>query len=120
MSQQEELQSLEAHPEPAAVPVAPPEPSGGDGGQDSVSSRRHQRSLFDQKILGRAIIDSFIKLNPRVQARNPVMFVVEVGSVITTIEFVRALIGGPASEVGFTLAVSLWLWFSVRSEGGRV
>src|ERR1051326_5221363 len=105
MSPQEELQSPETRSEPATVPVALPETSGGDGGQESVSSRRHQRSLFDRKILGREIIDSFLKLNPRVQARNPVMFVVEVGSVITTIEFARALINGPASEVGFTLAV---------------
>ncbi len=79
-----------------------------------MSSRRHKASLFDRKILGRAIIDSFIKLNPRVQARNPVMFVVEVGSVITTIEFVRALLTPSlSSDVGFTLAVSIWLWFTV-------
>src|SRR5215469_18607538 len=85
-----------------------------DGGQESVSSRRRQRSLFDRKILGRATIDSFIKLNPRVQARNPVMFVVEIGSVITTIEFVRTLIDPTLSgDIGFTLAVSIWLWFTV-------
>jgi K+-transporting ATPase ATPase B chain len=114
MAQQEDTQ---AHPEsetPAlTVPVAPPEVSGGDGGQESVSSRRHQRSLADRKILARAISDSFIKLDPRVQARNPVMFVVEIGSVISTVELVRALVSGPASDVVFTLAVSFWLWFTV-------
>jgi K+-transporting ATPase ATPase B chain len=79
-----------------------------------VSSRRHKTSLFDRKILARAIIDSFIKLNPRAQARNPVMFVVEIGSVITTIEFVRALFDPSLrSDLGFTLAVSIWLWFTV-------
>src|SRR5579871_1418791 len=116
MAQQEEIQPKES--QPAAIttpmPVAPPETSRDDGGQESVSSRRHKTSLFDRKILGRAIIDSFLKLNPRVQARNPVMFVVEVGSVITTIEFVRALLDSSlSSEVGFTLAVSIWLWFTV-------
>src|SRR5579871_6814306 len=114
MSQQEKMQPNEVQPEVPAVPVATLEAAEGDGGQESVSSRRHQRSLFDRKILGRAIIDSFLKLNPRVQARNPVMFVVEVGSVITTIEFVRALLDSSlSSEVGFTLAVSIWLWFTV-------
>jgi K+-transporting ATPase ATPase B chain len=114
MSQQEEMQSTASKPSTAAVPVAQPELSEGDGGQESVSSRRHRTSLFDRKILGRAIIDSFIKLNPRVQARNPVMFVVEVGSVITTVEFVRALLDPALSaDVGFTLAVSVWLWFTV-------
>ncbi len=111
MSQQEEIQSIEST---TTVPVAPPETSGGDGGQDSVSSRRHRTSLFDRKILRRAIIDSFIKLNPRVQARNPVMFVVEIGSVITTIELVRSLLDPSLSgDVVFTLGVAVWLWFTV-------
>ncbi len=95
-----------------SVPVAPLETSEG-GTQGSVSSRKRRTSLADRRILTRAIIDAFVKLTPRVQARNPVMFVVEVGSVITTIEFARTLIGGPASDVGFTLAVSVWLWFTV-------
>jgi K+-transporting ATPase ATPase B chain len=91
-----------------------PQKAEDDGSQESVSSRRHKTSLVDRKILWRAIIDSFIKLNPRVQARNPVMFVVEIGSVITTIELIRTLFD-PAqrSDVGFTLAVSIWLWFTV-------
>ena len=111
MSQQEEIQPREST---TTVPVAPPETSGGDGGQDSVSSRRHRTSLFDRKILRRAIIDSFIKLNPRVQARNPVMFVVEIGSVITTIELVHALLDPSLSgDVVFTLGVAVWLWFTV-------
>jgi K+-transporting ATPase ATPase B chain len=114
MSRQEEIQSAEAQPEATPAAGALPQIPGGDAGQESVSSRHHQRSLFDRKILWRATIDSFIKLNPRVQARNPVMFVVEVGSLITTIEFVRALFT-PAlhGDIAFTLAVSLWLWFTV-------
>ncbi len=59
-------------------------------------------------------MDAFKKLDPRMQARNPVMFVVEVGSVITTIEWIRSLIDPAlASERGFVLAVTLWLWFTV-------
>jgi K+-transporting ATPase ATPase B chain len=114
MSQQEKMQSNELQPEAPPVLVATLEANEGDGGQESVSSRRHQRSLFDRQILWQATIDSFVKLNPRVQARNPVMFVVEIGSVITTIEFVRALIDPTLhGDIAFTLAVSIWLWFTV-------
>jgi K+-transporting ATPase ATPase B chain len=80
-------------------------------------------SIFDSKILRRAVIDSFVKLNPRVQLKNPVMFVVEVGSVITTIEFIRLLLfttpvasfnsAQLQSETWFVLAVAIWLWFTV-------
>jgi K+-transporting ATPase ATPase B chain len=70
-------------------------------------------SIFNPAIMRRATIDSFKKLDPRWQAKNPVMFVVEIGSVITTIEFVRLLFTGPAPETGFVLAVTIWLWFTV-------
>ncbi len=114
MAKQEDIPSItDTGALTSAASDAAPAPEGEPDGQESVSSRRHQRSLFDRKILWRATIDSFIKLNPRVQARNPVMFVVEIGSVITTIEFVRAVITGPASDVVFTLAVAFWLWFTV-------
>ncbi len=115
MAKQEDMQ---AHNEPDApsvtMPVALPEASGSEGGQESASGGHHQRSLFDRKILWRATIDSLMKLNPRVQARNPVMFVVEIGSVITSIEFVRSLIDPSLhGDVVFTLGVSFWLWFTV-------
>lgn len=59
----------------------------------------------------RAIMDAFRKLNPRLLAKNPVMFVVGVGSVLTTIAFVRDIaVGAPA---GFSGQISLWLWFTV-------
>jgi potassium-transporting ATPase ATP-binding subunit len=70
------------------------------------------RSLFDREIVRGALIDSFRKLDPRVQARNPVMFVVLVGSVLTTILFVRDL-DEPANEIVFTGLVALFLWFTV-------
>jgi potassium-transporting ATPase ATP-binding subunit len=70
------------------------------------------RPLFDPPIVKRAIRDAFIKLGPRHQVRNPVMFVVLVGSILTTLVLVRDLIAGRA-EVGFTLQITVWLWFTV-------
>src|SRR5512135_1214993 len=71
------------------------------------------RPLFDPPIVKRAAIDSFKKLKPRNQVRNPVMFVVFVGSVLTTGLFVQALVGQGEAPAGFIGAVSLWLWFTV-------
>ncbi len=71
-------------------------------------------TLFDAALLGRALRDSLRKLSPRQVARNPVMFVVEVGSALTTLIFLRDLLGGrPGAPLGFTAAVALWLWFTV-------
>ena len=74
-----------------------------------------EQSLFDRNILGPAAIDSLRKLAPRHVARNPVMFVVEVGSVLTTLIWLRDLVAAPpgAAPGWFTLSVSLWLWFTV-------
>src|SRR5918911_1793762 len=71
------------------------------------------RSLFDPAIVRRALIDALLKLDPRHQVKNPVMFVVEVGSVLTTLLFLQALVGYGEAPAGFILAVSLWLWFTV-------
>jgi len=75
--------------------------------------RSQERSLFDRAIVTRAIGDSFAKLDPRWQARNPVMFIVEVGALVTTLFFVRDLIARGGKDAGFDLAISLWLWFTV-------
>ena len=75
--------------------------------------RGRARPLFDGAIVRRAIADSFLKLDPRHQVRNPVMFVVEVGSVLTTCLFVQAAVGEGEAPAGFILAISLWLWFTV-------
>jgi K+-transporting ATPase ATPase B chain len=72
-------------------------------------------SIWDPKIVRRAIVDSLIKLNPRRMMKHPVMFVVEVGSVLTTLQFIRGLIA-PVPGVtnhGFELQITLWLWFTV-------
>jgi len=71
------------------------------------------RKLFEPEIVKRAIVESFIKLDPRHQFKNPVMFVVEVGSVLTTLLFIQALIGQGEAPAGFIAAVSAWLWFTV-------
>jgi K+-transporting ATPase ATPase B chain len=70
-------------------------------------------TLFDMTLLKPALVDSFKKLDPRVQWRNPVMFVVYVGSIITTILFVQALGGQGEAPPWFILAIALWLWFTV-------
>jgi K+-transporting ATPase ATPase B chain len=98
-------------PEPAGPGPEPHEPPHFGG------ERRQSRtlSIFDRAILRQATIDSFVKLNPRVQLRNPVMFTVGIGAVITTIEFIRSFIPGTGlgGDRFFTGAVSLWLWFTV-------
>jgi K+-transporting ATPase ATPase B chain len=71
------------------------------------------RPLFDPEIVRGALVASFMKLDPRHQVKNPVMFVVLVGSVLTTALFVQALGGHGEAAPGFILAVSLWLWFTV-------
>jgi K+-transporting ATPase ATPase B chain len=74
---------------------------------------RQSLSLFDSALLGPAIADSFRKLSPRVQLRNPVMFVVYIGSILTSILCLAALLGRGEAPVGFILAISAWLWFTV-------
>ena len=74
---------------------------------------RKARPLFDPPIVRRAAVEAFIKLDPRHQVKNPVMFVVEVGSVLTTGLYIQALVGDGEAAPGFILAVTLWLWFTV-------
>jgi K+-transporting ATPase ATPase B chain len=69
--------------------------------------------LFDPPIVTRAVKDAFIKLDPRQVARNPVMFVVEVGSILTTALIVRDTAQGNTNHLLFTVQVTLWLWFTV-------
>ncbi|CAJ9576928.1 potassium-transporting ATPase subunit B [Burkholderia pseudomallei] len=71
------------------------------------------RSMFDPALVRPAIVDSFKKLTPRTQLRNPVMFCVYVGSILATILWIAALTGQAEAPAGFILAVALWLWFTV-------
>src|ERR1700720_4134470 len=61
----------------------------------------------------RALLDSFLRLTPRYQLRNPVMFVVYIGSILTTILWLQALGGKGEAPAGFILAVTLWLWVTL-------
>jgi potassium-transporting ATPase ATP-binding subunit len=71
------------------------------------------RSLFDATIMKQAIVDSFRKLTPRRQVRNPVMFVVYVGSILTTLLWAQAVVGKGEAPAWFIFWVSVWLWFTV-------
>jgi K+-transporting ATPase ATPase B chain len=90
--------------------------------KEKIQERQRRRgrvsSLTDRTILIPAIGDSFKKLDPRLMARNPVMFVVEIGSVITTIVFIAGLFNGSPATSGpnnelFVGQITLWLWFTV-------
>ncbi len=72
-----------------------------------------KKSVFQRELYQRAVLDSFIKLNPRWMVRNPVMFVVEVGSLLTTCLWIQALFGKGEAPTGFIGGVALWLWFTV-------
>ncbi|MBF0283656.1 MAG: potassium-transporting ATPase subunit KdpB [Magnetococcales bacterium] len=72
-----------------------------------------QTSLLDRALLREAILDSFKRLSPRYQIKNPVMFVVWLGSVLTSGLFLQALAGQGEAPAGFILAITLWLWFTV-------
>ena len=65
--------------------------------------------FMSRDLMKRALLDSFLRLTPRYQARNPVMFVVYIGSILTTILWVQALGGHGEARAGFILAVTLWL-----------
>ncbi|HEX4035021.1 MAG TPA: potassium-transporting ATPase subunit KdpB [Solirubrobacteraceae bacterium] len=82
-----------------------------------ATSERRAVSLFRRDIILRALLDSFAKLDPRVQVRNPVMFVVEIGAVITTITWFIQLGGGQSlggyEPAWFTFTISVWLWLTV-------
>ena len=71
------------------------------------------RALFDAAIIRRAVVDSFKKLTFRRQVRNPVMFVVYVGSILTSLLWVQALVGAGEAPAWFIFWVSVWLWFTV-------
>jgi K+-transporting ATPase ATPase B chain len=69
-------------------------------------------SPWDPEIFRGAVRDSFSKLDPRVQIKNPVMFIVEIGSLLSTFVFLNQLASGTGNPL-FTGQVSFWLWFTV-------
>jgi K+-transporting ATPase ATPase B chain len=96
--------------------TAPPKSAGNVPQSDPASlmpkKLARSRPLFDPEIVGRAAKASFAKLNPITLLKNPVMFVVEVGAALTTIFLIRDIFTG-AAGIGFSVQISLWLWFTV-------
>src|SRR4249920_524770 len=81
-------------------------------GTQLLSKGMRSRPLFDPEILKRAIRESFVKLNPRLVAKNPVMFVVEVGAALTTVFVIKDAVTGVGGLL-FGIQIALWLWFTV-------
>src|SRR5262249_19712174 len=77
-----------------------------------ISKGVRGRALFDPEILRRATKESFVKLNPRIVAKNPVMFVVEVCAALTTVFVIKDAVTG-VGGVLFGVQIALWLWFTV-------
>jgi potassium-transporting ATPase ATP-binding subunit len=74
---------------------------------------RHRLSMFDRSLIWPAVVDALHKLDPRVQWRNPVMFVVYIGSILTTVLWIQALVGRGEAPAWFILDIAIWLWFTV-------
>jgi K+-transporting ATPase ATPase B chain len=88
-----------------ADPPAPAEPV--------VQTRTRRSSVFTRELVVQAIWDSFPKLDPRRQVHNPVMFIVELGSAITTVILVLEFVRGQTSQIWFVGVIALWLWLTV-------
>ncbi|MFZ1707131.1 MAG: potassium-transporting ATPase subunit KdpB [Anaerolineae bacterium] len=78
-----------------------------------MTTQLKKQTPMRRELYQRAILESFVKLNPRLMVRNPVMFVVEVGSVLTTLLWIQALFGRGEAPAAFIGAVAIWLWFTV-------
>ena len=74
---------------------------------------RSSTSMFDRELAVAAVKDSFPKLDPRGQLKNPVMFIVEIGSVITTVIFLKDLVQGNTGQLWFVGVIAVWLWLTV-------
>src|SRR5664280_198889 len=82
---------------------------------DAVETKDHKPRrgvTSDSKLIMRAVLDALVKLDPRTLYKNPVMFVVEIGSVITTVYAIGAGASG-GKDFAFFVAIAIWLWFTV-------
>ena len=76
--------------------------------------KRKKANVWSQEIVSRAVKDSFRKLDPRTLYKNPIMLIVEVGAILTSILYIRDLVNGePFATLRFELQISIWLWFTV-------
>src|SRR5215813_4798606 len=101
----------------ATATLPPQEPKvemkeGQTEGAPLISKGVRSRPLFDPEIVRRATRESFVKLNPRLVAKNPVMFVVEVGAALTTVFVIKDVFTGAGGTL-FGIQIALWLWFTV-------
>jgi K+-transporting ATPase ATPase B chain len=78
-----------------------------------MSNNAASTALFEPAIVRQALLDAFLKLTPRQQWKNPVMFVVYLGSILTTVLWLQALSGNSEEPAWFILTITLWLWFTV-------
>jgi K+-transporting ATPase ATPase B chain len=106
-----EYGTTDAAPASGPQPVAPREASGPQ--QAIPPMPRRKLSMFDRALLAPALVDALRKLDPRVQWRNPVMFVVYIGSILTTGLWIQALGGAGEAPPWFIFNVAIWLWFTV-------
>src|SRR5437867_12152557 len=95
-----------------AIVTTPPQGRKPEEGPQLISKGVRARPLFDPEILRRATIESFVKLNPQIVAKNPVVFVVEVGAGLTTIFVIKDMVAGVGALL-FGIQIALWLWFTV-------
>jgi K+-transporting ATPase ATPase B chain len=100
---------MSVHPQNSSPPVSPGAPQP----MLEPPRRRGKLSMFDRSLAGPAVVESLRKLDPRVQWRNPVMFVVYIGSILTTALWFQALAGRGEAPPWFILTVAVWLWFTV-------
>ena len=79
-----------------------------------MAAQTNKTAIWNAQIVKRAVVDSIKKLNPRSMMKNPVMFVVEVGSILTSFQLIRGLVAPTSvTHTGFELQITLWLWFTV-------
>jgi K+-transporting ATPase ATPase B chain len=80
-----------------------------------MAEQTKKQAIWNAQIVKRALVDSFKKLNPLAMMKNPVMFVVEIGSFLTTLQLIRGLVVPipNVTDTGFELQITLWLWFTV-------
>jgi potassium-transporting ATPase ATP-binding subunit len=80
-----------------------------------MTRQQTKKAIWNWQIVKHAVVDSLRKLNPRAMMKNPVMFVVEVGSVLTTLQLIRGIVAPipGVTNTGFELQITLWLWFTV-------
>src|SRR5690242_11651909 len=108
---------LTRNPAPAGTPAMAPAAAGHAAPAPAAArppgGTRRRLSMFDRALMWPAVLDSWRKLDPRVQWRNPVMFVVYIGSILTTVLWVQALAGKGEAPAWYILNVAIWLWFTV-------